>query len=373
MRAAFVTNLCTHYRRPLFEELSRRLEVDFFLTSPGDEWYTLSEYAGGEGAFSARPAARRRDLVRGLLAGRYDTVLASLTGRLAPFASYLAARALGSRFVLWVGIWAHPAGLAHRLSRLLARHLYRAADAVVCYGPHVARFVETESGRTEGVFCTRQCVEDAAFRRPVPGSRLAVLRAGLGLGAARVVTFVGRFEPDKGIEMLLRASAKAREEHRLLLVGKGSLEQGLRELAAELGIAARVRFAGYVPQDELPAVMQASDVLVLPSVSTPRFLEPWGLVLNEAMAAGTAVVATTAVGAAAGGLVLDGETGLVVPERDDVALAAALDRLLGDDPYRLALARAGSRHVRAWNYTTAADVFEAAITGRRAAGEELVA
>src|SRR6185295_4127553 len=48
MRAAFVTNLCTHYRRPLFEELSGRLDVDFYLTSKGNEWYTLAEYRGGD-------------------------------------------------------------------------------------------------------------------------------------------------------------------------------------------------------------------------------------------------------------------------------------------------------------------------------------
>jgi glycosyltransferase involved in cell wall biosynthesis len=372
VRAAFVTNLCTHYRRPLFEELARRLEIDFFLTSKGSEWYTLREYRGGEGAFSARRVTGPA-LVRGLAAGGYDTVLANLAGRVGPLVSYAVARVLRKRFVLWVGIWAHPGGLAHRLSRPLARHLYRHADAVVCYGPHVARFVERESSRTDGVVCTRQAVEDEKFRRRVPAGRLAALRTELGVRAAPLVTFVGRFEPDKGLEYLLRASAAASADHRLLLVGKGSLEPELRALADELGIAGRVRFAGYVGQDDLPAYLQASDVLVLPSVATARFLEPWGLVLNEAMAAGTAVVATTAVGAAAGGLVVDGETGLVVPERNAAALAGAIDRLLGDDAFRTTLARRGSAHVRAWSCEAAADVFEAALTGHPRAAAEAAA
>lgn len=360
MRAAFVTNVCTHYRRPLLEALARRMDVDVFLTSRGGEWYALPEYA--DDGFPAQPATRR-ELVRGLVAGGYDAVLVGLAGRFAPLASYAVARLLRKRFVLWVGIWAHPGGLVHRLSRPLARHLYLHADAVVCYGPHVARFVEAESGRREGVLCARQAVDDERFRRPVPPGRAAALRAQLGLGAGRLVTFVGRFEEEKGLDMLLQASARTREEHRLLLVGKGSLEPELRALAAELGIEHRVRFAGYVHQGELPAILQASDVLVLPSVSTRRVRETWGLVLNEGMAAGTAVVATTAVGAAAGGLVLDGETGLIVPERDPAALAGALDRLLGDDVYRTTLALAGSRHVRAWSYEAAADAFEAALTG----------
>ncbi len=363
MRAAFVTNLCTHYRRPLFEELARRLDVDFFLTSKGNEWYTLREYRGGDGAFSVRPAPRARDLVGGLARGRYDTVLANLAGRVAPLAAYLVARALRKRFVLWVGIWAHPGGFLHRLSRPIARFLYRRADTVVCYGPHVAEFVRRESGRVDGVVCTRQAVEDARFRRPVSRGRIAAVRTELGVGTAPLVTFVGRFEEDKGLDVLLHASARCSHDHRVLLIGKGSLEGSLRALADELGVARRVRFPGYVGQDDLPAYLQASAVVVLPSVTTPRFLEPWGLILNEGMAAGTAVVATTAVGAAAGGLVVDGETGLVVPERDPAALAGALDRLLGDDVYRLALAWAGSEHVRAWSFAAAADVFEHALTG----------
>ena len=191
MRAAFVTNLCTHYRRPLFEELSRRMEIDFFLTSKGAEWYTLGEYRGGDGAFSVRHCPRGRELVAGLVRGGYDVVLANLAGRVAPLASYAVARALGKRFVLWVGIWAHPGGFAHRLSRPLARYLYRHADAVVCYGPHVAEFVRQESGRTDGVVCTRQAVDDARFRRPVSRCAVAVdCRGPLALSYRTVLQLV---------------------------------------------------------------------------------------------------------------------------------------------------------------------------------------
>src|SRR5687767_13999442 len=68
-------------------------------------------------------------------------------------------------------------------------------------------------------------------------------------------------------------------------------------------------------------------MLVLPSIRTAVFAEPWGLVANEAMLQGTPVVATDAVGAVAGGLVQHGRNGLVVPAGDAVSLAAALRRL----------------------------------------------
>ena len=90
--------------------------------------------------------------------------------------------------------------------------------------------------------------------------------------------------------------------------------------ARRRGAAARRRGAGggrraalgFVPRDELPALYAAADALVLPSIRTATFLEPWGLVVNEAMHQGTPVIASDAVGAAAGGLVRDGRNGLVV-------------------------------------------------------------
>ncbi|MBW3535705.1 MAG: glycosyltransferase, partial [Gemmatimonadetes bacterium] len=87
---------------------------------------------------------------------------------------------------------------------------------------------------------------------------------------------------------------------------------------------AGVRALGHVPRAELPALYAAADVLVLPSIRTATFTEPWGLVCNEAMHQSTPIVATDAVGAVAGGLVRDGRNGLVAPERDAAALAARL-------------------------------------------------
>jgi glycosyltransferase involved in cell wall biosynthesis len=358
MRIAFVTNLCPHYRRPLFEELSRRLDVDFFFTSRGREWYWLGA-APDPGSLRVRTLRRPAALATAL--GRYDAVVATLTGRVAPAASFLAAHRARLPFVLWVGLWAHPRTLFHRVSRPLARALYRNADSLVVYGPHVAEFVARESGRTEGVFVAPQAVENERFRAPAPSAEIESLRRRLGLNGEVTAVFVGRLEPDKGVDLLLRASALARHEHRIVVAGEGPEELHLRRLAGELGIAGRVRFPGKVPQAELPVLLQGTDLLVLPSVSTRRFREPWGLVVNEAMNCGLPVVATDAVGATAGGLVVQGSTGLVVPERNVDALAAALDELVADEPKRVRMGEAARARVAAWSYDAAAGAFETAI------------
>ncbi len=122
-----------------------------------------------------------------------------------------------------------------------------------------------------------------------------------------------------------------------------------------------MRALGPVPREELPVAYAAAALLVVPSIPTPRFLEPWGLVCNEAMHQGTPVIATTAVGAVAGGLVRDGETGLVVPAGDAGALAGAIDRVLADGALRARLGAAGREAVSAYTYDAMAAAFTRAL------------
>jgi glycosyltransferase involved in cell wall biosynthesis len=116
----------------------------------------------------------------------------------------------------------------------------------------------------------------------------------------------------------------------------------------------------------VPVCSVRSDALVLPSIPTPRFREPWGLVCNEALHQATPVVATTAVGAVAGGLVRDGETGLVVPPGDPRALAAALECLLADSALRTRLGAAGRAALAGHTYAAMADAFGVALERARA-------
>jgi glycosyltransferase involved in cell wall biosynthesis len=118
---------------------------------------------------------------------------------------------------------------------------------------------------------------------------------------------------------------------------------------------------GYVPQDQLPQYLADATCLVLPSVTTELAREPWGVVVNEAMHAGLPVVASDAVGAAAGGLVQDGVNGRIVPERDAYALAVALRTVLGDRKYASTLGRRARGDVRLFTYNRMAAAFENAV------------
>ena len=98
-------------------------------------------------------------------------------------------------------------------------------------------------------------------------------------------------------------------------------------------------------QGELPALYAAADALVLPSIATATFREPWGLVVNEAMHQATPVLASDSVGAVAGGLVRDGRNGLVFPAGDPDALAVRLQTLAGAPELRAELGRAAREDV----------------------------
>ncbi len=116
-----------------------------------------------------------------------------------------------------------------------------------------------------------------------------------------------------------------------------------------------------VPPTQLRSMYAAANVLVVPSIATRTFREPWGLVVNEAMNRSLPVIASDAVGAVAGGLVHDGRNGLVVPAGDPRALAGALRQLAADRALRARLGAAGAEDVRAYTHDAWARGFSSAL------------
>ncbi|MFM1804077.1 MAG: hypothetical protein RL136_956 [Planctomycetota bacterium] len=165
---------------------------------------------------------------------------------------------------------------------------------------------------------------------------------------------VGRFVEKKGFEYLLRAFARAATDMRLRIVGDGPLRPALEQLAHELGIAPRVTFTGWLPPAGVAREMHEADLLVTPSVTAADGdMEGLPLVVIEAMATGLPVIGTAHSGIPE--IVVDGETGAVVPERDIEALAAALGRL-DDRATRAGLAQASRGRVeRAFDGTSLAE------------------
>jgi len=187
-----------------------------------------------------------------------------------------------------------------------------------------------------------------------PGSRIEA-REALGIEVTDdVVLAVGRIEPLKGLDILIRAAAQVTEHSRLRLIVAGGDEAAHAEferliaIAEEVGIRDQLSFIGAIDHDELPTYYRAADVVVMPS-----FSESFGLVAVEAMASGIPVVVSRVGGLAS--TVADGRTGYLIPWRCPEPFAEKIELLLRNDPLRDALGAAGVERMRDYSWESVAD------------------
>jgi phosphatidylinositol alpha-1,6-mannosyltransferase len=178
-----------------------------------------------------------------------------------------------------------------------------------------------------------------------PGQPSADLRQGLGLDAGQqLILSVGRLSRRKGFDQVIRALpalAEAGRDVHYAVIGIGEDREYLLSLAREQGVAERVHLLGHVEPADLPRWYCAAELLAMPNREIDGDTEGFGMVFVEAAACGTPALAGQAGGT--GAAVLDGETGLRVDGADPQAVAAALLRLLGDEPLRRRLSEAGRR------------------------------
>jgi glycosyltransferase involved in cell wall biosynthesis len=195
----------------------------------------------------------------------------------------------------------------------------------------VSAYVAARGARN--VFEAPQAVDNEFWSTEVPGTRFAEFQT----------EFTGRLHREKGLLVLVDAWQQAgldTESATLVLVGPGPER-------ARAGATRTTRFEGLATPVEVRNFYGGADVVVVPSIPTRTFREPWGLVVNEAMNQGLPVIATDAVGAVAGGLVRHERNGLVVPAGDAGALARAIRRLHDDPGLRARLGAQGREDVRA--------------------------
>ena len=267
-----------------------------------------------------------------------------VTDRALPF--LVLRRAFGYRLVLT----SHGSDLLRRpnpVSRLVVPHLLSQADAVVAVSEAVAE----------------------RARELAPAARVELIENGVDLafwsrgeaaapppGAGRIVQ-VGRLHEVKGQDVLLRALARLRDrvpEATVELVGEGESQDRLETLAAELGVAHAVTFAGPLGREGVRGRLRAADVFALPSRS-----EAFGLALLEAMAAGVPAVATAVGGVPR--MVGDPPAALLVPPEDPGPLADALYRAVTDVGLARALRERGTERASNFSWDRALSAYEAVL------------
>jgi glycosyltransferase involved in cell wall biosynthesis len=352
----FVTGNAPAYRVGAFACLHEHEGIELALFGGRSEH-------GGAGFEGEMPFPHRHvkpgELYALAASGDYRAVVCPTGGRLAPLASWRGARGARVPLILWASLWAHPRSAAHAFSYLPLRRLYRSADAVVTYGPHVSAYVEARGAHN--VHVAPQAVDNDFWSSP---DVQAPQEPAWPAAADARFLFVGRPQREKGLAVLAeawRAAQLAPRRAALVLAGIDPSLAAIAPAGPRREGDASMLGLGAVDPVELRNVYAASDVLVLPSIATRTFREPWGLVINEAMNRGLPVIVSDAVGAAAGGLVRDGVNGLVVEAGDSDALAHAIVRLAEDPQLRDRLGSQGAQDVRDYSYDAWAGGFSAAL------------
>ncbi len=285
---------------------------------PGFAWCAELKPAG----YPARWLRGRRRLPYGVIVHGTELLLLDAKMRRSRFKRWTAGQLLG-RCAVVVANSRWTAGLARSL-----------LESLGC--PSLAADVRVVPlGTTPSVF--RPGVDPSAVRRHY------------GLAGGPWLLTVSRVDWHKGIDTVIKALPAVRAAQpatRYAVAGVGPCRPHFERLVAELGLGDAVRFLGYVPDAELPALYNAADLYVGPSRRFDLLAEGFGIALVEASACGLAVVAGRSGGVPEA--VREGETGILVDPDDPAAVAEGIKRMLADDALRGRMGAAGRRAVETY-------------------------
>ena len=356
-RLVILTEIISPYRIPLFNALARDPAVSLHViflseTDPNlRQWRVYTE----EVRFSCQvlPSWRRRlgkfnFLLNWKVADALNRALptAILCGGYSYLASWVALRWARSRsipFLLWSESNVQDARRGHAPVELLKHEFLRRCGGFVVPGQSARDYLLTKKIREERIFIAPNGVDNDLFGSlaAVARKEASANRRKLGL-PDRYVLFVGRLVPEKGIFDLLRAYIGLEEHVRrqlgLVFVGDGPARAELQMRASAISVG-EIRFAGFAHREQLPTYYTLAEMLVLPT-----YTDPWGLVVNEAMACGLPVIVSQVAGCVRD-LVREGWNGLIVPPRDVALLTAAIRDLAVQPEIRVSMGVHAASHI----------------------------
>jgi glycosyltransferase involved in cell wall biosynthesis len=356
-KLVILSEIIAPYRIPVFNVLARHESIDLHViflaeTDPGlRQWHVYKDDI--EFSYQVLPSWRRRFAKRDLLLSRGvasalhkaspDAILCGGYNYLASWQSLLWAHRHRVPFSLWVESTTRDLRSGFRLINFLkAKFMHHCATFVVP-GKASFEYVRNYGAAEKNIFTAPNAVDTEFFakRAGLVRSDAATNRGMLGL-PSRFFLFVGRLVHDKGVFDLLRAygalAPELRSEIGLVFAGDGAARPEL-EMRAK-GIApGTVIFPGFVQREALAIYYALADMLLFPTHS-----DPWGLVVNEAMACGLPVISTNVAGCVAD-LVDDHWNGLLIESGDSQQLTLAMEELAGNAELRSQMGRHGRERI----------------------------
>jgi glycosyltransferase involved in cell wall biosynthesis len=356
-RLVILTEIIAPYRIPVFNALAEQHGIDLHVIFLAENDPTLRQWLvykdeirfsfqilrSWRQSFGNRSALLNWGVRSALRRASPDAILCGGYNYIASWQSMWWARQNHVPFFLWVESTSADLRRNNPLIESLKAKFLRSSDAFVVPGKSSFAYLRSYGAPEEMIYTAPNAVDIEFFGQGAQEARdnAAALRQALQL-PRRYFLFVGRLVSDKGVFDLLHAygalSAEVRAAVGLVFVGEGIARAELEKRAAAIA-SGEVHFAGFVQREQLPSYYGLAEALVFPTHS-----DPWGLVVNEAMACGLPVISTSVAGCVAD-LVEDNWNGRVVRAGDTSQFAHAMNELTGDAALRSLMGRRGQERI----------------------------
>jgi len=371
-RVAILTEIISPYRIPVFNALAARDGIDLKVIFLSETDPTLRQWRvyKDEIRFSYEVLPSRRFRAGGLRLLLNAGLSASLKkfspesiicggyNYIASWQALMWARRREVRFILWSESNAQDARGLRKPVEFLKANFRERCDGFVVPGKSAFGYLRLLGSPAERIFIAPNAVDNTFFATQAEQAKRepAVYRERFGL-PRRFILFVGRLVPEKGVLDLLEAYAKlesgVRSEVGLVFAGEGVSRKELAQQAKRIGPGI-VCFPGFAQREDLAGLYALAETLVLPTHS-----DPWGLVVNEAMACGLPIIVSSVAGCSAD-LVEDGWNGYVVPPRDPEKLSVAIDSLVWQPELKQRMSARSLERIRNYSPEACADGLAAA-------------
>ena len=360
-RVVIVTELIAPYRVPVFNALAQRNGIDLHVIFLSENDYSQRQWRvyKEEIRFSHEVLSSwRRSLGRqsvllnwgaesALRRARPDFIVCGGYNYVASWQSMSWARRNGVAFSLWCESTSKDLRRSYPVIEFCKKQFLRHCDAFIVPGKSSFEYLRDCGVRAEMIFTAPNAVDTHFFanRAKIVREDAAIHREALGL-PPRFFLYAGRLVREKGVFDLLHAYSTLQPELRknvgLVFVGDGPEKSALVQYAGATN-SGSIHVVGFAQREELAAYYALADVFVFPTHT-----DPWGLVVNEAMACGLPVIASRAAGCVAN-LVYDGWNGRVVSVGNIHQLACAMEELATDAERRALMGRHSKEHIEQYS------------------------
>jgi glycosyltransferase involved in cell wall biosynthesis len=373
-RLVLITEIIAPYRIPVFNALAARPEVDLHViflseTDPSlRQWHVHTNEI--RFSYEVLPSLRKRigkynvllnrSVTRALDRARPEVVVCGGYNYVASWQAARWAKRHAIPFLLWTESTGADQRRQHFLVEKLKRSFFSLCTAFVVPGTSSRQYLHKFNIPDSTIFTAPNAMDLGLFAETANAARVnsGAARRDCSL-PERYFLNVGRLVALKGVLELLDAYSQLdptiRIDVGLVFAGDGLLKDELARRASKIN-PGTVRFTGFLQKDRLPEIYALADAFVFPTLS-----DPWGFVVNEAMACGLPVIATDVAGCVAD-LVQHGETGLVVAAHDVAGLSSAMAKLATDAPRRARMGEHGAGRIQHFSPAAWAEGMAKAVT-----------